>query len=75
MFFVVRLQFGCDPLEPFAEDRRGARIEGRKRTDNPGHALSNDEVRPGDDEHRRSDDRQSQPFAQDVRNGHGTDSH
>ena len=25
MFFVVRLQFGCDPLEPFAEDRCGPR--------------------------------------------------
>jgi hypothetical protein len=61
MFFVVRLQFGCDPLRPFAEERGGSRIESRKRTDNPGLALGNDEVGPGDDEHWRSNHRQSQP--------------
>jgi hypothetical protein len=72
MFFVVRLQFGRDPLQPFAEDRRGPRIERRKRTDHPGLALGDDEVRSGDDEHRRTNDRQSQPFAQDIRNRHGT---
>jgi hypothetical protein len=72
MFFVVRLQFGRDPLQPFAEDRRRPRIERRKCADHSGLALGHDEFRPRDDEHRRTDDRQSQPFAQDVGNGHGT---
>jgi hypothetical protein len=71
MFFVVRLEFGRDALQPFGEDQGRPRVERRKRADYPGLALGDDEVRPGDDEHRRSDHRQSQPFAQHIRHGHG----
>jgi hypothetical protein len=59
-----------DPGQPFVElgDRPG--VQRRKRANNPGLALSDDQVRAGDDEQGRSDHRQAQAVAQNGRQGH-----
>ena len=56
---VVR-QLGGNALQPFVQHFGRARVEGRKRADNTGLALGNNQIRVGDDKQRRTDNRQAQ---------------
>ena len=57
---VVRGQFLGDLVQPFVQLADRARIERREAADNPRLALGNHHFRPGNDEQRRCDHRQTQ---------------
>ena len=57
---VVLGQFLGEAVEPFVELTDRARVERRKRADDPRLALGDDQLDPRDDEQRRADDRQAQ---------------
>ena len=57
---IVRRQLLGDLVEPFVELRLRPRVQGREAADDPRLALRNHQFRAGDDEQRRSDQRQAQ---------------
>ncbi len=53
-------QFRGDPVQPLVQHRAGPRVQGRKAADDAGLALGDHKLRIGDDEKRRSDNRDAQ---------------
>ena len=55
---LVLAEFVSDPRHPFVQHLDGARVQRRKRSDDAGLALRDDQFGPGHDEQRRADHRQ-----------------
>jgi hypothetical protein len=55
---LVFAEFIFDAAQPIVEHFHRAHVQRRKRADDAGLALGDDEFRPGHDEQRRADDRQ-----------------
>ncbi len=68
---IVRGQFFGDLMKPFVKLRLRARVERRKRSDDPGLALGNDQFRTGNDEEGRAYDRKPQAIEQRRWQCHG----
>ena len=64
MVAIVRGKLLGDPVQPLVEQRRGTGIERGKRADDPRLALRDHQLRPRNDEQRRTDDRQAQAVEQ-----------
>jgi hypothetical protein len=63
-------QFRRDPVQPLMQHRPGAGIERREAANDASLALGNDQLRTGNDEQRRSDQRQAQVL-EHGRHSHG----
>jgi hypothetical protein len=63
-------QRGLDVRQPFIERLFRPGVKGREGADQPALALGNHQIGIGNDEHRRADHRQRQPFLQRSRNCH-----
>ncbi len=66
----VGRQFSRDPRQPFVEQFRRPRVQGREAADDAGLALRQHEIRVGDDEQRGADGGQAQVLQQRGK-GHG----
>jgi hypothetical protein len=67
---IMRCKFGGNPRQPLIEQVRRTRIQGGKRSDDSGLALSDHEIRDRNDEQRRADYRNRQATLEQGRHGH-----
>jgi hypothetical protein len=72
MIAVPGREFLGDAMQPFIEQRRGPRVQRRKRADDPRLALRNDQIGIGDEKQRRADGGEAELVAEDGREGHGS---
>ena len=70
MRLVVGGEFFLDPHQPFVEQRRRARVQRRKRSDDAGLALRDHQIGHGNDEQRRTDHGNRQSALEQGRHGH-----